>query len=209
MLQNNSMTIRAALLLALAACGGCQPTVAVSRPTLAVSKPAVPFRPSSSIQDIMVSIVDPAADALWEAVSTESTLAGTVEHQPRSEQEWAAVRQHAVTLVEASNLLLIEDRAVTHGEKKVEDAHVPGILLGPEIQRVIDASRPRFAERAHQLHDAASQALAAIDARDPVRLLAAGASIDQACERCHMTYWYPNAEQPVWPAPLVAAPNAK
>lgn len=207
-MQNHSVIARAALLLVLAACGGCQSTVELTRPA-AQSTPVLPFRPSSSIQDIMVAIVDPAADALWEAVSTESTLAGTVEHQPRTEQEWASVRQHAVTLVEASNLLLIEGRAVTHGANKVEDAHVPGILLGPEIQRAIDASRPRFAERAHQLHDAASLALAAIDARDAGRLLAAGAAIDQACERCHMSYWYPNAEQPVWPAPLSAPPQGK
>lgn len=34
---------------------------------------AVAFRPAASIQDIMAGIVDPAADALWESVSAETT----------------------------------------------------------------------------------------------------------------------------------------
>jgi hypothetical protein len=80
----------------------------------------------------MASVVDPAADALWEAVSTETTAQGEVEHQPRTDAEWLAVRHHAVTLAEAANLLLIEGRVVAN---KLEDAHVPGILTAPEVQK--------------------------------------------------------------------------
>jgi hypothetical protein len=179
-------------LLLLAACGQSAPPAA---------KPASPFRPTASIQELMASIVDPAADALWEAVSTETTVKGTVEHQPRTDAEWLAVRQHAVTLIEATNLLLIEGRTVSH-TLKLEDAHVPGILTPPEVQKKIDADRPTFAQRAHALHAAGVEALAAIDAKSPQRLLVAGEKIDQACESCHMVYWYPNAEQPKWPAPI-------
>jgi hypothetical protein len=48
--------------------------------------------------------------------------------------------------------------------------------------------------------------VAAIDARSPQRLLAAGEKLDAACERCHGAYWYSSAEQPAWPAPLKKAP---
>jgi hypothetical protein len=163
--------------------------------------------PPQSIQDIMSTIVDPAADALWDSVSSETTNDGIEEKQPRSDAEWRAVRAHAVTLVEASRLLAAEHRPVTHGGKQVEDAHVPGILPAHEIESAIKTDRTGFEARARELQDAACQALNAIEAKSPARLLAAGGAIDQACERCHQAYWYPNAERPAekWPAPLKAA----
>lgn len=184
------MKLRYLSLLLLAAC--------------APSEQPTQFHPDASIQEVMASVVDPAADALWEAVSSETTADGVVEHQPRTDAEWLAVRHHAVTLAEAANLLLIEGRKVSHSGK-LEDAHVPGILTAPEVQQKIDADRALFAERAHDLQLAAREALAAIDAKHPQRLLVAGEKIDAACERCHVTYWYPNAEQPRWPAPLKQA----
>lgn len=151
----------------------------------------------------MVAIVDPSADALWESVSTETTSKGTEEKQPHTDEEWLTLRRHAVALAEAGNLLVMPGRVVTHGSK-VEDAHVPGILTPTEIAASIAKDRPAFAARARALQDAAALALSAIDAKSPVRLLAAGEKIDQACESCHMAHWYPNAEQPKvrWPNPV-------
>jgi hypothetical protein len=194
----SSPRLTAAALAALVSLAGC---------TRSAEAPASPFKPSSSIQDIMVAIVDPSADALWESVSSETTKAGIEEKQPRTDAEWLAVRSHAIALLEAGNLLIIEGRDVTHGAKKTEDAHVPGILPPQDIARAIAADRPAFAARARELQDAAGQALSAIKARDPARLMAAGGAIDQACERCHLAYWYPNSTRPTakWPAPLKAA----
>jgi|CXWL01.1.fsa_nt_gi hypothetical protein len=163
-----------------------------------------PFKPSASIQDLMSAIVDPSADALWESVSTETTSAGTVEKQPRSDQEWLAVRRHAIALLEAGNLLMINGRAVTHAGKATEDAHVDGVSTPQQVRLAIDAAPAQFQASALLLHDAAADALQAVDARDVAKLLAAGARLDHACESCHSVFWYPNAKQPpaTWPAPL-------
>jgi hypothetical protein len=148
--------------------------------------------------------VDPSADAVWEAVSTESTAAGVVEHAPVSAAEWQVVRRHAVALADAARLLEAGPRPVAHAGKVLEDAHVPGILNAAEIEAKIAATGPQFKEHAQELGKTAREALAAIDARDTARLVAAGGRIDQACERCHSVYWYPNAAQPPaqWPAAL-------
>jgi hypothetical protein len=170
-------------------------------PPKAKAPPA--FRPVASIQEIMAAIVDPAADALWESVSTETSAKGIEEHQPRSEAEWLAVRRHALHLIEAGNLLAIEGRPVTHGNKPTEDAHVAGVSAPLAISKAIDADRSAFVAHAHALQDAAGEALVAIDARDAGRLLTAGGKLDQACEKCHVAYWYPGAEKPnadPWPA---------
>ena len=195
MKKNFKNTLALATAIALTA---CTRTPQQSSPVLP------PFKPAASIQDLMASIVDPSADALWESVSSETTSKGTEEKHPRSDAEWLAVRHNAIALQEAGNLLMMEGRVVTHGGKATEDAHVAGISSPQQVQLAIDASRPRFNERARELQEAAGEALAAIDARDPARLMVAGGKLDQACERCHSVYWYPNAKQPPakWPAPL-------
>ena len=188
-----------ATFLALAACNREQPSIT---PQAIPQQP--PFKPSASIQDLMTSIVDPSADALWESVSSEMTSKGVEEKQPRTDQEWLAVRRDAIALLEAGNLLMMNGRPVTHGGKTTEDAHIEGVSNPSQIRQAIDADPARFQASALVLHDAAAQALAAVDAKDPARLMLAGEKLDQACESCHSVYWYPNAKQPPakWPAPF-------
>lgn len=154
------------------------------------------YQPTASIQEIMQSEIDPAAGALWDSVAIVSTTSGTEEHRPRTDEDWLAVRHHAITLVEATNLLVMPGRRVAAKNKPLEDAHVPGILDAPHIQQAIDRDPASFVDRAHALHAAALEALNAIDARDPKALMNAGAQIDSACERCHLHYWYPEEQQP-------------
>ena len=52
-----------------------------------------------------------------------------------------------------------------------------------------------FAKKARGLIDATAMALKAIDARNVEGLSDAGGDIDEACENCHLTYWYPNEKK--------------
>jgi hypothetical protein len=101
------------------------------------------------------------------------------------------VRRHAVALAEASNLLIMPGRRVARPGEKADD---PNVDLPPEeIQKLVDADRESWVHLAHGLHDAASQTLAAAEARDVKALLAAGEVLDTACESCHKKYWYPDS----------------
>ena len=193
--MNKSITC-SLIALALSACG--------KAPAPTPESSAI-FRPTASIQELMASIVDPSADALWDAVSSETTSKGVEEHQPHTEQEWQAVRHYAIALQEAGNLLQMPGRAVTHAGKTSEDAHVEGVSSAQQVQTAIAQARPGFNAAARVLQDAAGEALAAIDKKDPAALIVAGGKLDQACESCHSVYWYPNAKLPstkAWPAPL-------
>ncbi|WP_395399328.1 cytochrome c [Pseudoduganella sp. UC29_106] len=142
-----------------------------------------------------------------DSVSTEVTKLGVEEKRPHGDAEWRALRARAATLIEGAKLLAAQERPVTHGGKQVEDAHVAGVLKAHEVEQAIKSDRPGFQARARDLQQAAGEALAAIEARNADRLLLAGGQIDQACERCHQSFWYPSAEGPKakWPAPLKAA----
>ncbi len=178
----------------------------------ATSKPAAPpsaddgLEAVATIQDIMENVVDPSADALWASVSSTTTASGTENRQPRTEEEWKAVRRYAISLAEAPNLLLTPGRRVAEAGGKLEDAHVKGILGPEDIAREIAADRPAFVERARALRVAAKKALAAIDARNVAGLFEAGTALDDACESCHVKYWYPNDTRPPPPANPNLAP---
>jgi hypothetical protein len=156
-------------------------------------EPEPTMRPTATIKDIMDAVVDPSADGLWESVATIISASGIEERQPRTDEDWKAVRAHAIRLIEASNLLLVDGRQVApHGHK----SEFPGIELEPEqIEVLIAQDRATWIKLAHGLHDAAMPALKAIDARSAQGLLDAGEAIDVACENCHLKYWYPNTPQ--------------
>jgi uncharacterized Zn-binding protein involved in type VI secretion len=149
-----------------------------------------------SIQEVMLHIVDPAADALWESVSVTATTKGDEVNQPKSDEEWKSLRGHAVTLIEAANLLHIRGRSVARSGKELDDAGTPGLFTAEEVSQEIAKNFDVFALAAKQLQDASIEALAAIDAQKPSAVLEAGVRIDQACENCHRTFWYPLAKGP-------------
>jgi hypothetical protein len=157
---------------------------------------ASPFIVTASIQDIMSSIVDPSADYLWQSVSIVTNEKGTEHHQPRTDEEWAEARKRAITLIESANLLAMEGRRVVEPGKKLEDEGVPGVLSAAESQKLVDADRANFAAHARGLHAAATVMLKAIDAKDANALLEAGGPLYDACEVCHLKYWYPDAGVP-------------
>ena len=164
------------------------------------SAPAAPrFEPLASIQELMVSVVDPAADGLWDAVSSETTAKGLEEKAPRTKEEWQAVRHHAISLLESTSLLVEPGRRVAAPGRELEDTHIAGVLNAAQAQQAINVNPASFRAYAQALRLGAVEALQAVDKQDAAALVAAGGNIDHACEACHLQFWYPNARRP--PAP--------
>lgn len=152
-------------------------------------KPEAEYRPTTTIKDLMDGMVDPAADTIWDSVATKITTKGKEEKAPHTAEEWLTVRRSALQLAEASNLLQIPGRHVA----KPGEQNNQGIELQPDqIETLINQDRAAWITFAHGLHDAATQALSAADAKDPAKVLESGEQIDNACEHCHQQYWYPH-----------------
>jgi hypothetical protein len=166
-------------------------------PLQVASSPAVgePTR-DPTIQELMTTRIDPSADAIWASVSTVVTPAGMQEKQPRTEAEWRTVRRYAVTLIEGANFLAVPTRRVTIPGRTTEDSAIPGIETPDNIQKAIGIDRASFVKAAVRLRDTGIVALSAIDQRSPQRLIEAGGDLDEACEACHLKYWYPHSPRP-------------
>jgi hypothetical protein len=124
--------------------------------------PGPPFKPVADVKELMVSIVDPAADVLWDSVGTVISEEGVDEWYPETDEEWAKVRHSAVVIMESGNLLMIGPRA--------RDNEV-------------------WMQMSQGLVDAGAAALAAVDSKDPEAVFAVGETVYLACDGCHERYW--------------------
>lgn len=122
---------------------------------------AIPLTPVASVRQIMRGMVDPAANTVFNAVSTTVTAAGTEEKAPQTADEWDAVENGAAALAEAGNLLLIDGRAIDAGA---------------------------WGRWSRKLTDAGTVALKAAEAKDAAGVFAAGEAIYEACDNCHRLY---------------------
>ena len=153
------------------------------------AEPGPEFTPTASIQDVMLSLIDPSADAIWDSVATIITADGIEDRRPSTDEDWAELRHHAIHLVEAPNLLLMEGRPVARPGFKSE---FPGIELEPEeIEALVTEDPATWREYTRDLHDVGVILLNAVEARDVDALFNGGETLDQACEACHQHYWYP------------------
>src|SRR5215467_9970222 len=174
-------------LLAVLVLSGCNAQAA---------KPAAPapdYKPTFHIEEVMGHIVMPSADKLWGSVATTVSAKGVEEIVPKTDEDWETVRNYAVTIVEATNLLLIPGRRVAApGKTEADKSELP-----PEqIEAKIKADPAMWASHVATLHDVAMESIAAIDKKNSDALLEAGDHLDKACEDCHLVYWYPNEKQP-------------
>ena len=122
---------------------------------------APPFKPVADTKLLMQSLVDPNADVIWEAVKTIDTLSGTEQIQPRNDEEWLTVRNSAVTVAEAGNLLMLVPRAKDGGE---------------------------WMKRAQEMIDTGERAMRAAEAKNAQQLFTVGGDIYDACSNCHRQY---------------------
>ena len=123
------------------------------------SKP--PFKPVATVKQIMAATVDPSADVVFDAVGTIITQAGVQEIAPKGDEEWAKVRNSALTLAECGNLLMIGDRAKDNAD---------------------------WIRLSQELIDKSMAAAKAADAQKAEALFEAGGDVYAVCEQCHKKY---------------------
>ena len=152
-------------------------------------EPQSEFKATTPVREIMRSMVVPSSEILFNAVSSSITPKGTEENAPKTDEEWQEVRNRAVTILEASDLILIPGR---HIAGPGESAKNPSVQLEPgEIERMVSEDWSDWTKMAHDLHDSILPALKAIDEKNPMSLSDSTLAIDKACESCHLKFWYP------------------
>jgi hypothetical protein len=170
----------------------------------APAAPQPPYTTTATVKDIMLHIIDPAGDMVWDSVATVIDKGGIHETMPKSDEEWFKVRSGLMMLIEGSNLLMIPGRHVARPGEKSE---TPGVELEPsEMEELINKDRAAWYARAKALHDISASVLEIVEKKDAQKLFDVGEEIDRACENCHRQYWYPNEKIPDFPSGTATTP---
>jgi hypothetical protein len=143
----------------------------------------------TTVKDLMDSIVDPSADVIWGAVGTIADKQGIQDLVPKTPEEWHDVRRAAVRLIEGGNLLMMPGR---EGAPAGDKSEAPGVELEPaEIAALIKKKRKSFDAFARALQGLGSEMLRASEAKNADQLVEIGGRMEEVCESCHKTFWYP------------------
>ena len=122
--------------------------------------PAPTYHPIATTKELMQAM-DPIADEFWDVVGTVVTKDGTFEKAPANDDEWAAVRNHAVILSETGSMLLFPSRSGGAAE---------------------------WIKQANALIDTTQRSIKAIDAKDKDALFNVGAEVYDSCTNCHRQF---------------------
>ena len=128
----------------------------------------LPFRPVASVSQLMSTMIDPAADVVWDAVGTIVTHDGEEHWEPETDEDWAAVLNGAMTLTESANLLMIGDRA---------------------------RDQETWMRMSQAMVAAGQLAVEAAENQDVEAIYGVGEAVYNACDSCHNLYWVGDSDR--------------
>ena len=129
--------------------------------TPATEAAAVDTKPVATVKQIMIGITNPAAFVVYEAVGTKTTVKGTEEIAPQTEEDWAKVGSAAAAVVESGNLMLTGSRAIDKGD---------------------------WVKMTREMMDQGRKAMKAAADKSTDGIVAAGGDLNTTCDNCHARY---------------------
>jgi len=149
------------------------------------------LKPTVSVKELMKYMIDPAADNIFNAVGSTITKDGIVDVEPRTEEDWDKIRIGAVSLAEGVYLLKIRRPFTPPGDEN-NSAGPDAVELSPAaITAKVERDPVEWNARIEALRNVALEALDVVKRKDVGELWDLGENLDNACEACHRSYWYP------------------
>jgi len=144
-----------------------------------------------SVKELMRDMLDPIADNIFDAVSIVDDKNGTVEKVPKTEEDWEKIRIGATTLAEGAYLLKVPRPFAPPGD--LNNSTGPGAVeLSPDqITAKLKADPVEWNARIEALRNVGLETLDIVRRKDVKELWDASENLEQACENCHRSYWYP------------------
>jgi len=136
-------------------------------------------------------MIDPVADNIFDAVRTVVTKNGVVETVPKTDEDWEKIQIGAVSLAEGVYLLKIPRPFAPPGDEN-NNTGPDAVELSPAaITAKLEADPVEWNARIEALRNVGLQVLDIVKRKDVKELWDAGQNLDEACENCHKSYWYP------------------
>jgi hypothetical protein len=180
------------------ACSSPKSSPAASGPLTAAAPPSLPvphlwgdLKPIVSVKELMRDMLDPAADNIFDAVKIVYTKKSVVETSPKTERDWEKIRIGAVTLAEGVYLLKIPRPFAPPGDENNSTGADATELSPAQIKAKLEADPVLWNAKIEALRNVGLEVLEIVKGKRVEELWDAGHNLDQACESCHLQYWYP------------------
>jgi Cytochrome C' len=164
------------------------PQVPASTPQALIGQPITPV---VSVKELMQYMIDPVADNIFDAVWWDTTKAGVVKHEPKTQDDWDRVRTGAVSLAEGIELLKVPRPWTPPGDVNNSTGPNPPELSPTQIQAKLDGDPVLWEAKIQALRNAALEIVELAKKKDTDALFSASEDVNEACEACHLEYWYP------------------
>lgn len=148
-------------------------------------------KPAVSAKELMRDFIDPIADNVFDAVSVIVTKRGEQEKTPRSDEDWQRIQTGAVGIAEGAALLRIRRPFAPAGDLN-NSVGPDAVELAPaQITAKVEKDPVEWNARVEALRNVGLEVIDIVKRRDVQELWDAGQNLDEACENCHKSYWYP------------------
>ncbi len=149
------------------------------------------IKPVVSVKELMRYMIDPVADNIFDAVRTVVTKNGVVATVPKTDEDWEKIQIGAVSLAEGVYLLKIPRPFAPPGDENNSTGPDAVELSPAAITAKLEADPVEWNARIEALRNVGLQVLDIVKRKDVKELWDAGQNLDEACENCHKSYWYP------------------
>ena len=149
------------------------------------------MKPVVSVKELMRDMIDPISDNIFEAVGDEWSKTGTIEHRPRTDEDWDRIRVGAVTMAEGAYLLKVPRPFTPPGDENNSTGPEAEELSPAQIADKLQKDPVLWNAKIEALRNVGLAVLDIVKRKDVDELWDAAENLDQACENCHLEYWYP------------------
>jgi hypothetical protein len=147
--------------------------------------------PVVSVKELMRDMLDPISDNVFDSVKVVESRQGRVETVPKTDEDWEKIRVGGVTLAEGAYLLKVPRPFAPPGDLN-NSAGPDAVELSPDqIRAKVEKDPVEWNARIEALRNVGLEVLDIVKRKDVQELWDASQNLEEACENCHRSYWYP------------------
>jgi hypothetical protein len=147
--------------------------------------------PVVSVKELMRDMLDPVSDNVFDSVKIVETTRGRVETIPKTDEDWEKIRIGGVSLAEGAYLLKVPRPFTPAGDLNNSTGPDAVELAPDQIKAKVEKDPVEWNARIEALRNVGLQVLDIVKRKDVQELWDAAENLEQACENCHRSYWYP------------------
>jgi hypothetical protein len=147
--------------------------------------------PVVSVKELMRDMIDPASDYVFDSIGTIVTKGQRREITPKTDADWDRIRIGGVMLAEGAYLLKVPRPFAPPGDENNSAGPDAEELSPAQIKAKLEHDPVLWNAKIEALRNVGREVLDIVKRRDVNELWDASDNLDQACENCHLEFWYP------------------